>query len=137
MADAVRAPGRGVWGVVYQVSRKDLAALDRHEGHPWAYWRRLMSVLLPTGRGRLRAWCYFVWEREGEGVPGAEYLSTILRGALVHGLPGAYIRRLKSLGSATRFYPAPEISPYHARRKQRISEKRRGYVTGNNQNNRG
>jgi gamma-glutamylcyclotransferase len=41
-----------VRGVVYSLTRDDLAALDRFEGHPWQYVRRRVRVAHDGGRVR-------------------------------------------------------------------------------------
>lgn len=71
--------------------------LDRCEGHPNAYERRLVPVNMAGGQTQAPAWCYMVWRREGEGPPNPKYLAAILKGARHHGLPEEYIRFLEQL----------------------------------------
>ena len=48
-ADIVQAPGETVWGVLYKINDSELAAIDRKEGHDWAYMRVVLPVLLEVG----------------------------------------------------------------------------------------
>ena len=57
VASVVLAEGVSTPGLLWRISRDELSLLDGHEGHPWAYERRLWLVDTPTGRRR--AFVYF------------------------------------------------------------------------------
>ena len=64
-------------GLLYELPESDLLVLDRYEGHPFAYRRRLLPVTDETGRRR-RAHAY-VLPVDGEASPAPEYLGVIRR----------------------------------------------------------
>ena len=57
VASIQRERGPQVEGVLYRISRRDLANLDRIEGHPYAYKRVRRVVTDSTGRKRM-VWTY-------------------------------------------------------------------------------
>jgi len=99
VADIVLAPEQSVWGAVFEVSDKDLATLDRHEGahlSPPAYVRVQVRVTASDGFS-LDAVTYEVLDKTVvRHVPNVEYLSLILDGARKWGLPQAYLETLRS-----------------------------------------
>ena len=72
-------------GVLFDVDARDLAALDRFEGHPFRYQRRRTMVLLPDGSER-PAWVYVLPMDVPETKPSETYVATIRRGYERHGL---------------------------------------------------
>jgi len=52
VASVVRARGARVEGLLYRIEEADLRALDRCEGHPYAYERVVKMVLDEHGRRR-------------------------------------------------------------------------------------
>lgn len=102
VAGLVATPGAEVWGVVYRLHDKDLAALDRREGfdpakppHVNRYNRQTIRVLMDD----LEADCfaYLARHEPGAHVPSADYLGTIIEGAEENGLPSEYVLALKSI----------------------------------------
>ena len=96
----VATAGESVWGVVFEMSDSDLAALDRHEGvqmkHP-AYARKSVQVVATDGR-LLDAITYEVCTKaENEHAPNAEYLGLICAGARKWGLPQDYQESLANI----------------------------------------
>ncbi|KAA1246993.1 gamma-glutamylcyclotransferase [Mycobacterium simiae] len=81
-------PGTRVYGVLWQVSDCDLAALDSAEGVPVRYRRERLSV--HTDNGPTTAWVY-VDHRVTPGPPRPGYLPRIIAGAFHHGLPQRWI----------------------------------------------
>lgn len=55
VASVLRAPGGRVEGVLYQIDEGDVRALDRFEGHPFAYERVIKLVVDERGRRRRAA----------------------------------------------------------------------------------
>jgi len=106
-AGPLHAHGQTVWGIVYDIGEKDLAALDSHEGcqgpgNPHnLYDRELVTVdLVRTDDGsvprRVRAWVY-VARVIHPAPPSSRYLETLLRGARHHRLPEDYIEQLETI----------------------------------------
>jgi gamma-glutamylcyclotransferase (GGCT)/AIG2-like uncharacterized protein YtfP len=95
MADIVPDPECEVFGVVYDIGKKDLAALDDYEGHPTAYRRCRVDVACDSGplNGVL---CYEVVEKRERVRPSAHYLGIILRAADHYGFPAEYRAFLRS-----------------------------------------
>jgi gamma-glutamylcyclotransferase len=100
VADVVPASGESVWGVLYELDDAGLAALDRKEGHDWAYVREPLVVELSADGSRQPAVTYTVKEKEPVEVePSADYLEGIISAASERGLPAAYIDSLRELRS--------------------------------------
>ena len=85
VAGLVEQPGAQVWGVVYRLNERDLAALDRREGYDPAkpahlnrYHRHSVQVLM-DGQP-VTCLTYFARPEPGVHVPNAEYLRAILEG---------------------------------------------------------
>lgn len=97
VADAVPDPAGEVWGVVYEVTPEDLAALDGCEGYvPGrkgnAYERRQCEVWLEGDPGNPRSVeVYFAVPQENPGLPSREYVDRIVKGARFWKLPQEYI----------------------------------------------
>ena len=106
-AGVTHAHGGTVWGVLYEMSETDLAALDAHEGwkgpgdHHNLYDRDLATVELTRPDDgsvprRVRAYTYFA-RTLNPSAPSRFYLDTMLKGARYHRLPPEYIEWLESL----------------------------------------
>ena len=80
--------GTEVHGVLWQVSDRDLATLDRAEGVPARYRRDRMTV--HTDAGTADAWVY-VDHRVNPGAPRPGYLERIIAAAGHHQLPQRWI----------------------------------------------
>ncbi|MBC7171468.1 MAG: gamma-glutamylcyclotransferase [Polyangiaceae bacterium] len=79
VASVVRAKGVCVEGLLYEVGDMDLRALDRFEGHPFAYERVVRVVRDEHGRRR-RAMTYMQPEEGFEAwAPPARYLGVLWR----------------------------------------------------------
>jgi gamma-glutamylcyclotransferase len=100
VADVVPAPGKSVWGVVFDMSEADLAALDRHEGvhaNPPAYVRKNVQVRASDSQ-LVDAITYEVFTKApNEYSPNAEYLGLITAGARKWGLPQDYQEALANI----------------------------------------
>jgi gamma-glutamylcyclotransferase (GGCT)/AIG2-like uncharacterized protein YtfP len=92
-------------GVVFDVDAKDLAALDRFEGHPARYIRRHAMVVVPDGT-EIRAWVYVLPMDAPETKPSPEYVATIRRGYEQHGLD------VKALDAAVRASESVRVFVY-------------------------
>lgn len=97
VATVVPLAGHEVHGVVWQVSERDLSALDTAEGVPARYRRDRFTV--HTTQGPSQAWIYIDPRIEpGPARPG--YLERVLDGAHHHGLPRKWIEFLARWGQA-------------------------------------
>lgn len=85
-AVATAVPERGVVleGVLYRVPTKDLATLDRCEGHPLFYERHRVKVRDAEGRRRV-AHAYVLAADADEGPPPARYRRMLQRAYRRHG----------------------------------------------------
>ena len=71
--------GEKVTGAIYEVSERDLRALDKYEGCPGIYSR--VNVIVFTGLGEpVEAITHVKAEQSEETQPSAEYLVTIQQG---------------------------------------------------------
>jgi len=79
VASVIRAERRRVQGVIYTISREDMASLDRIEGVPYAY-SRVERVVVDKHSRRRRVHIY-VQPEDGleRRLPGLEYFDVILR----------------------------------------------------------
>lgn len=96
--------GSQVHGVLWQVSDRDLAALDSAEGVPVRYRRDRLSVHTPNGL--TPAWVY-IDHRATPGPPRPGYLPRIIGGALHHGLPQHWVDFLHRWDAAR--WPRPML----------------------------
>jgi gamma-glutamylcyclotransferase len=93
VVDIVPAPGRSVWGVLYELPLGP-GELDAKEGAGFAYRRREVDVLL--GGSSFAAFAYEVIEKEPADVPPRrDYLDLLVTGAREHGLPEHYVAELE------------------------------------------
>lgn len=84
VAHAARARGRAVCGVVYRLSRADLAHLDQVEGMPFVYERVRRAIDCDDGARRI-VHVYVQPELGVElGTPSLPYLRQIVGGYLDH-----------------------------------------------------
>jgi gamma-glutamylcyclotransferase len=101
VAGLIEKAGAEVWGVVYRLNDADLATLDKREGydptkspHVNRYTRQPVRVLM--NGAPLECITYFARTEPGEHIPSADYLSTIIAGAVENGLPASYVATLKA-----------------------------------------
>lgn len=96
VADVRPAPGRCVWGVLWELGDEDLRRLDGFEGVAAGRYRR--EAVTVTWQGKpVSALCYRVSSPVGEGKPSPRYRHTLLEGAREHGLPHSYVAMLEAL----------------------------------------
>lgn len=80
VANVLPQPGGRVQGLLYQIGLSDRDSLDRHEGHPHAYLRVLMTVIDQHGLPR-RAFVYLKPQDEFQAAaPPDGYLAVIRAG---------------------------------------------------------
>ena len=96
--------GAEVWGVVYRLTDRDLATLDKREGydpgkpyHVNRYNRQTIRVLM--NGSAVECITYMARAEPGRHVPSADYLAAIITGAEENGLPAEYVGRLKAIST--------------------------------------
>ena len=92
-ANLVHAPGWTAYGVLYELPREALRALDAFEA---GYRRITTRVFLSRGK-TVRAQTYAAERFTDDPVAFDWYRAYILAGAREHGLPAGYIRYLEQL----------------------------------------
>lgn len=82
--------GGQVYGVLWQITRSNLAALDVLEGRPWYYDRDWVVVTTPD-HSTHRALCYRMVDDLALSRPSASYLNCVSEGYRSHGIDQAQI----------------------------------------------
>ena len=97
-------PNGHVWGVVWEVTPEDLAALDTYVGHPTFYRREEVDVYV----GDLGVQCltYRVAHQKGYVRPTDEYLNRLRAGMRIQDLPPEALDIMESAARP----PRPQIS---------------------------
>ncbi len=114
VADIPRAPDAEVWGVLWRVTEAHAAVLDRYEGVARGQYRRAIVRVEPARGEAVEAFAYVIRDPGEEGPPTEAYRALLLTGAIEHGLPRAWVRRLEALATAPprRSPPAaPTLTP--------------------------
>lgn len=93
-------PGSEVWGVLYRITRRDLAWLDATEGVPGKRYRHLWIEAEDIDGNRLAAVTYIAKGGENDGRPSLRYLTLLREGARAHQLPEHWLRFLDSVKNA-------------------------------------
>ena len=83
-ADIEAAPGEQVWGVLWDITPADLAALDRLEGFPEYYVRK--HIMVRQGQRRVSALVYYMTDQTYQQEPSAGYLAMVTEGYEQHGV---------------------------------------------------
>lgn len=105
VADVVRASGRRVWGVVYDIADTEIGKLDECEGYQHgrdrnAYWRRECTVFVDDGaQNPLACSSYFATPQPEPPLPNRAYVRHLLDGARHWGLPAEYIGQLEAIAA--------------------------------------
>ena len=95
MASIAEDADSRVEGVLYRISWGDLKEMDRYEGVHVGMYRRV-EVPVHVQEEVNSAWTYISRVDEGAPFPTTgDYIGTILRGAIEHGLSEGWIRFLK------------------------------------------
>ncbi len=89
-----------VWGVLYQITGRDMLHLNATEGLPGGrYHPNWLNVEDANGR-LVKAMTYIAEGNANDGHPSLRYLSLLREGARAHGLPEAWVRYLDSVEPA-------------------------------------
>jgi len=93
--------GARAHGVVLEVNRAGLRAIDVKEGHPHRYGRGHAPKEVELGAGgTANAWVYLVQPEyiiDRPVLPTAHYLALMVEGAESHALPGQYVESLRRM----------------------------------------
>jgi hypothetical protein len=91
-ASVSKQPGRRVYGVLWRLSARDLAAVNAYESiQSGLYLLRTLPV--QDGKRSTPALVY-VARRQGQGIPRPGYLDAVIEAALDWSLPPAYVRSI-------------------------------------------
>jgi cation transport regulator ChaC len=100
-----RNPADAVYGVVFQIATVEKLALDQTEGLGMGYDEKMVSVITQHGEV-LKAVSYYATDINHLLKPHHWYKEHVLRGAIEHGLPPAYISLIECVESV----PDPDTS---------------------------
>jgi hypothetical protein len=106
-AGLAQAGGQGIWGVLYELDRADLARLHQAEGYapgrPADHNRHdfvEIDVRLGSADGEtVRAFTYLARADDSGAGPSADYMKHLIDGAEHHRLPKTYVETLKKIES--------------------------------------
>lgn len=96
VANVAPCAGDHVWGVLYQITPADAERLDRSEGVHRGYYQRLAVPVRAQDTAEIAAFTYRSEVSRPERKPSRRYLGLLLAGAREHGLPLAWIERLRA-----------------------------------------
>ena len=94
-ANVERKVGARICGVLYLLTSKDFARLDRTEGVHRGVYRRIPVEVLTQGEERISAWTYQSSMTKRGRKPSARYLGLLVDGARQHELPREYVSFLE------------------------------------------
>ena len=86
-----------VYGVIFRIATAQEPELDRFEALGRGYRKDRVQVLTP--HGPKNATTYIATNKEAGRLPYHWYKAFVIAGAVEHGLPNAYIERLRTVGS--------------------------------------
>jgi gamma-glutamylcyclotransferase len=90
-------PAAEVWGVLYQLTRRELVRLDWTEGVPGRGYRHLWIEAEDRDGRRVPAVTYMAVGKPQDGQPSLRYIRLLRDGARAHGLPDAWIAMLDAV----------------------------------------
>jgi hypothetical protein len=97
-ATIVRDPGATAFGVLWELSFGDLAALDRYEGVAQGAYRKISQPVLRDGAAPVRALVYVGAPGKSLGRAPLDYMGKIIEAARANGLSDDYVDFLRRLG---------------------------------------
>ncbi len=95
-ADVVQAPGSEVWGVLYEVTLRDIENLDRAEGQEY---RRITKGIVDEHGTKTEAHLYEVVSKAPFKKPSSEYLNVIKIASSQYKFPDTYLDFLETIRS--------------------------------------
>ncbi len=94
-ADVIPDSTESVYGLLYEVSEKDMQALDKYEGHP-VYYKRV-SLVVEYNQSEIVAQTYQVVAKQNGLYPSSHYLGLIQEAATAYNFPREYREFLASV----------------------------------------
>ncbi len=94
-ATVVRDPAASVAGVLWELSFRDLAALDRYEDVAQGAYAKVSQPVLREGAAPVRALVYIGAPSKSCGRAPADYMAKIVAAARVNGLSAEYVDFLR------------------------------------------
>ena len=106
-ATLIPVEGAETWGVQYEMSDADMAALDKSAGISEGNWAQMSVVVHDAGGAELPTTTYFIPNPSGRAGPPAYYVGPTLAGARALDLPAEYLDKLTKLmtGVSTPAWP--------------------------------
>ncbi len=110
-ANLKAAPGEEVFGVLYELTRKQIEILGGYYGGYVAEDRQVTPLPLPEGKeleqdlaarrpaGAVKASVYIARRTRANLTPDPEAVAATLKGAEENGLPAAFVESVRKLGS--------------------------------------
>lgn len=89
-----------VWGVLYQISRRDLVRLNASEGIPGRRYQPCEMTVLDDSGNEIMATTYVAEGLEKDGNPSLRYITLLRDGARTQGLPDHWISHLNRIDPA-------------------------------------
>ena len=100
-----KAPGKDLYGVLYEVAEEEMRTLDRASGVEKNYWTRIAIVLINGRDESVPAETYMIPRPFGPYHPPKSYTRPILTGARAFHLPEDYIAELERIIKSTETNP--------------------------------
>ncbi len=96
-ADVVPQTGEEVWGLTYEISDAELAAMDANKFYPAIYDRIEVPIHLQNAQTTVLAWTYVMQDKQKSfAQPTVEYVQLLLTAAQANQFPQAYQEYLAS-----------------------------------------
>jgi hypothetical protein len=127
-ANLIRAPGAEVFGVLFEITEADLAHLDLTEGVLIGNYQRIVVPASPLAHGPAAVTAFTLTSDRRDPMlrPSERYMGCLIAGAEEHGLPAAWIERLRAVPARPMSAAAAEWRPVleEAMRRPRTGEER-------------
>jgi len=93
-------PAAEVWGVLYQITGRDMLRLNLTEGVPGKRYQPVWLTAEDTNGERITAFTYIAEGNETDGRPSLRYINLLRDGAKDHGLPDEWVEMLNRVEPA-------------------------------------
>lgn len=103
-ANLAQDPAQAAFGVLYEISREDLAHVELTEGVPIGNYRCIEVPVAPLRAcdelgARVEAHTLVSDRRDASLCPSHRYMELVIAGAIAHGLPDPHVEFLRSIPS--------------------------------------
>ena len=89
--------GQEVWGVLYEITNREMIRLNSTEGVPGGAYRPTWLTVEDMDGREVHAMTYVAQGKAVDGRPSHRYISLLRDGARAHGLPEAWVRHLEAV----------------------------------------